>query len=228
MWKEFRGGLPRTLAQPAQLRRVARLSLHYPYVRTWARRSGLRPSTLSRRLHELTVRKREGPVKPVQFGSFRSPVPLGSATDADSVATRYCELFFDGAPYTTDVSDLTNLPGQSQTAVRCYLRRNVAGTIQHLHRILKPSGTLHAILPGVVMASTPRAQDDWRFTPKGASRLFSPLFPGHLEIASRGNPITALAALHRLPASTLDPQDFLTDDPQYPLLITVRATRASP
>jgi len=82
------------------------------------------------------------------------------------------------------------------------------------------------VLPGVVMPfDTSVTEDLWRYTAVGARQLFSNHFAASLETAYVGNVLTAMAALHRLPASSLTEDEFGPADLQHQLLVTVRAVR---
>jgi glycosyltransferase involved in cell wall biosynthesis len=241
MLEQFRLGLPATLVHPVQIRRLARLFVHYPYVRKLVRNSRLRPSNVISAMRGYLDQFSKTPILPVQLGSFRSLAPIGSAEADESVFERYCADFFES--HSPDVQDhvldigspacplshIAELQDDSRSCICCLFTPqtfDMSETIQHLHRVLKPSGVLLAILPGVVMNEHGvGTMGDWRFTTRAAQRLFSPYFT-NLEIESCGNAITSLALLHRLPASILDKREFSVVDPQFQLLITVRAIKA--
>jgi len=242
MFAEFSQGLPRTLIDPAQLLRVARLGCHYPYLRKWLRKSRLHPSRVIHSMRKSVFKPRRKRIEPVQFGSLRSLSPIGSAGTRDSVVTRYHEMFFEAhhperpadvvhiGPDGHSLSFLEKLSDESCSCI-CLIYPpetfDVAPAINHLHRVLKRSGVLLAVLPGIVMNREPALEQDyWRFTIRGAQRLFSQCFGEELEVRSRGNVVTSVAALHRIPAESLTKQDFSVDDPQYPLVITVRARKS--
>jgi hypothetical protein len=238
---DFRSGFPATLADGSQIRRLGRVLWNYPYVRRWLRGSRLHPARLIGRIKASLHRPQKTAVRPMEFGSFRSLVPLGEADGSSSIVGWYCRDFLDrnrqaitddlleiGSPG-SPLSCIAEVASESRCSVLCVLQLqsfDLARTISHFHRILKPSGVLLAVVPGVVMKSNPGCEEDyWRFTARLAQRLFTPCFGDDVEVATCGNAITALAALHRLPASSLDSHEFRLADPQYQLLVTVRATR---
>jgi glycosyltransferase involved in cell wall biosynthesis len=242
MLEQFRFGLPSTLVHPRQIRRLARLFVHYPYVRKALRNSRFHPSKVIRAIRGYLDQPSKTPILPVQFGSFRSLAPIGAAGADDSVFERYCTEFFEAhAPDVPDqlldigspacpLSFIAGLQDESRSCIRCLFTPqtfDLSETIRHLHRVLKQSGVLLAVLPGVgVNEHGAGGLGDWRFTTRAAQRLFSPYFTADLEIKSCGNAITSLAALHRLPASTLAKQEWSVVDPQFQLLVTVRAIKA--
>jgi len=99
-----------------------------------------------------------------------------------------------------------------------------------LHRILKPGGVLLATMAGISQISRydmDRWGDYWRFTSLSARRLFEKVFlPADVTVRSYGNVLTANAFLHGLATEELRQQELDYDDPDYELLITVRAVKA--
>ncbi|MGQ3685780.1 MAG: glycosyltransferase family 2 protein [Candidatus Loosdrechtia sp.] len=97
-----------------------------------------------------------------------------------------------------------------------------------LHRILKPGGVLLATLPGI----SKKGKDEqskrrlWSFTTLSARRLFEEVFPVfHLTVESFGNVLASVALMHGLKATDLKPEELVYNDPQYQILITVRAVK---
>jgi SAM-dependent methyltransferase len=101
--------------------------------------------------------------------------------------------------------------------------------IEVLHRILKSGGVLLATVPGVssVDAGEWGGTWFWSLTPASLDRLLRQRFAaGEVEVAARGNVLTAIAFLHGLAQQELRPADFEVADPQYPVIVTARATKA--
>lgn len=225
-------------ANPERLRSLLTLLRQYPVLHSALRYvpreriSFVRPVRAQLRKVKLFVLRRL-----LRMGSFESNVVLGSATQPESVVARYIEKFLDkhraemdGAFEVGSSHDLvTQLPTASQKCVVCVpgLRTfDCDAAVADLQRVLRPGGTLLAVLPGVVMPFDATATNDfWRFTAEGARRLFGRHFGDDLEVAALGNPVTALAALHRLPASSLEDAEFMPVGSQHQLLITVRAVK---
>ncbi len=141
----------------------------------------------------------------------------------------------EGNPRATLVGDLADgdhLPGETfdcivftQTLQLIYDTRRALAT---LHRMLRPGGVLLATFPGLTRNSCTEWEASWfwGFTAASASRLFSDIFgPGKVAITSHGNVLTAVAFLHGLATSDLTPENLAFRDPEYDLLITVRAER---
>lgn len=98
--------------------------------------------------------------------------------------------------------------------------------IFNLYRILKPGGILLATFPGISQISR-YDMDRWRFTTLSAQKLFEEVFsPVNVTVASYGNVLAANAFLHGLAGEELRPQELDHQDPDYELLITVRAIKS--
>lgn len=142
----------------------------------------------------------------------------------------------EGNPKATIVADLTcadSIPSDTfdciiftQTLQFIY---DVRAAIRHLHRILKPSGVLLATFPGISQISRydmDRWGDYWRFTTLSARRLFEEVFPpGNVTVRAYGNVLAAVAFLHGLSAEELRREELDYHDPDYELIITVRAVK---
>jgi hypothetical protein len=69
--------------------------------------------------------------------------------------------------------------------------------------------------------------DYWRFTTLSAQRLFDDNFPGgSVEVRSWGNVLTAFAVLHGLTIEELTQPEIERHDPDYQVLVTIRAQKA--
>lgn len=103
-----------------------------------------------------------------------------------------------------------------------------AGTVA---RILKPGGVVLATVPGISQISRfdmDREGDWWRFTTRSASRLFADAFPGgHVHVEAYGNVMSAIAFLHGLACEELARNELELRDPDYELLIAIRAVKAT-
>lgn len=106
---------------------------------------------------------------------------------------------------------------------------NLQQAVRTVHRILKPGGTLLASLPGLAQISRydmDRWGDYWRFTDLAARHLFGEVFGlERTEIVTHGNVLAVVAYLHGLAAGELTPQELDHHDPDYPVVVTVRATK---
>jgi hypothetical protein len=141
-------------------------------------------------------------------------------------------------PKATIVADLTcadQVPSETfdcviftQTLQHIY---DVRAALRHLHRILKPGGVLLTTANGICKISHRCSLDPWGeywgFTVDSADRLFREAFPaGNLTVESHGNVLAAIAFLHGLAAEELRREELDYRDPDYEVLITVRAVKA--
>lgn len=98
------------------------------------------------------------------------------------------------------------------------------GAIQTAHRVLRPGGVLLATLPTVSRIWLEET-DFWRFTPASASRLFAEEFGPEVQVSAHGNVLTAIAFLTGMAHEELRRRELETDDPLFPVTITVRAVK---
>jgi SAM-dependent methyltransferase len=98
-----------------------------------------------------------------------------------------------------------------------------------LRRILKPGSVLLATFPGISQISRydmERWGDFWRFTTLSARRMFEEAFDaGNVTVESYGNVLAATAFLHGLAAQELTDEELNHRDPDYEVLIAVRACK---
>jgi GT2 family glycosyltransferase/SAM-dependent methyltransferase len=110
-----------------------------------------------------------------------------------------------------------------------HLVYDVRAALQTIYRVLKPGGVVLATLPGISQRSRDQWADYWcwGFTRLSAGRLFAEFFPAEeIEVESHGNVLAATAFLQGLAANELSPEELEHQDPQYEMLITVRAVKA--
>jgi SAM-dependent methyltransferase len=100
--------------------------------------------------------------------------------------------------------------------------------LEHVQRILRPGGTALCTVPVVNRIGRLEAESEyWRFTPAACKALFEHAFPaGEVEVQGHGNVLTCVAFLMGMAAEELRADELDADDPFYPLLVTVRATKA--
>jgi SAM-dependent methyltransferase len=153
--------------------------------------------------------------------------------------TRADVLDYVAQPNATIVADLTDaasVPDSSFDCVVCTQTLmaiyDVHAATRSLHRILAPGGVALVTLAGISQIAPNRmyggVEDCWRFTRASAQRLFSDVFGAqNVTIESFGNVLTATALLHGLVAEELTQEEFAYNDPDYPLIIGVRAVKAA-
>jgi SAM-dependent methyltransferase len=148
--------------------------------------------------------------------------------------------YVEGNPKATFVADLTraeHIPSDSfdciiftQTLQMIY---DVHAALRHLIRILKPGGVLLATSHGISKICRREGRDPWgeywRFTTQSTQRLFEEVFPApNVTVKAHGNVLAAIASLHGLAAEELRPEELGYVDPDYEVLITVRAVKPIP
>jgi SAM-dependent methyltransferase len=141
----------------------------------------------------------------------------------------------DGVAGTTIVGDLASADHIPSDTFDCviltqtlHLIYEVRAAIQTLFRILKPGGTLLATFPGISQRSCDEWAETWlwSFTTTSARRLFEEVFPAsNVTVAVHGNVLAATAFLYGLAAEELRLEELDYRDPQYQLLITLRAVK---
>ena len=142
----------------------------------------------------------------------------------------------DPLPGVTLIGDLATGEGIPESAFDCVivtqtlqLIYDVQGAARTLHRILRPGGTALVTFPGLSRLTA--AEDGswgsyWALTRHSASRLFGEAFPGgEVEVRSAGNVLTATAFLQGLAAGELTQGELAHHDPDFEVLVMVRATR---
>ncbi len=88
---------------------------------------------------------------------------------------------------------------------------------------------LLASVPGISQLSRydmERWGEYWRFTSLSLRRLCEEVFPvGNVAVAAHGNVLAAAAFLYGLAVEDLEPDALDYEDPDYELLITLRAVK---
>lgn len=100
--------------------------------------------------------------------------------------------------------------------------------VMTLDRILKPGGVLLLTAPGVTSVDRGEWKESWywSFTPAAITRLMTEQFGEQaVTISTYGNVLTATAFLYGLAESDLTPQDYVSQDPQYPVIIAARVRK---
>ncbi|HYE35253.1 methyltransferase domain-containing protein [Methylocaldum sp.] len=143
-----------------------------------------------------------------------------------------------GNPTATFVADLTNAEQIPSDAFDClvltqtlHLVYDLRAALSTIYRILKPGGVVLATVPGI----TQRSCDEWAsywcwaFTSLSARRLFEEFFPADsVEVESHGNVLASIAFLQGMAYQELKSKELDYRDPQYQLLITIRAVKPCP
>ena len=144
-----------------------------------------------------------------------------------------------GNPKATIVADLTAGEGLESESFDCAIVTQVLpfirdpyAAVHTLHRILAPGGTILATVPGISQIDRhemDRWGDYWRFTSLSARTLFESVFPrAHVSIEVHGNVLSAAALLYGVASGELREVELLSRDPDYEVIIAVRAVKSMP
>lgn len=154
----------------------------------------------------------------------------------DRVATRDVLHVTEGNAGATIVADLASADHIPSNAFDCiiltqtlHLIYDTRAALRTLHRILKPGGVLLATFPGISQIDRYEWGESWYwgFTTRSARRLFDEVFPAeNSEIRAHGNVLAAISFLHGLAEEELSREELDYRDPDYELLITVRAMKS--
>lgn len=141
-----------------------------------------------------------------------------------------------GNPQATIIDDLTSaasIPSDTFDCIICtqtlLVIYDIRAVVQTLQRILKPGGVVLVTVPGISQISRydmDRWGDYWRFTTLSLHKLFGEFFSeANVTVTSFGNVLLAVAFLHGLTIEEFTPHELGYHDPDYQLLITVRAVK---
>jgi SAM-dependent methyltransferase len=135
------------------------------------------------------------------------------------------------------IADLTDAPQIESNTYDCVictqtllLIYDVHAAVRTLHRILKPGGTLLATVPGISQICNPEIDlwgDYWRFTTLSTRRLLEEAFdPARVTVEAYGNVLVSAAFLYGLSSADLKRDELDARDPNYELLIAVKAIKS--
>ena len=142
-----------------------------------------------------------------------------------------------GNPKASIVADLTradHLPAALFDCIICtqtiQMIYDVRAALHHLRRLLKPGGVLLATTAGIARIGRREGTDPWgeywHLTSQSARRLFGEIFqPDGVEVRVYGNVLAAVAFLHGLAAEELRPDELDYLDPDYEVIIGIKAER---
>ena len=143
----------------------------------------------------------------------------------------------EGNPEATLVGDLVSGDGLAEQSWDCFIctqtlqfiadtKAAVAGT----RRLLAPGGVLLATVPGISQISTVDDEawgDWWRFNERGTRLLFEAEYGAeNVTVERHGNVQAAAAFLYGMAAEDLETAELEHEDPDYHMVICVRAVRA--
>ena len=146
----------------------------------------------------------------------------------------------EGNPASTIVADLTSADHVPSDTFDCIIFTqslqmiyDMPAALRHLHRILKPGGVLLLTSHGISKIGRRLGRDRWgeywRITTQSAQRLFADTFPGaDVQVGSYGNVLTGCCCLHGIASEELAPEDLDHNDPDFEVIVTVRARKRAP
>jgi SAM-dependent methyltransferase len=135
------------------------------------------------------------------------------------------------ATFVGDLAEGHNFPSQAfdciiltQTIHLIFEMRKAVAT---LHRMLKPGGVLLVTVPGISCiehdANWPPL---WTLSPTALRRLLEAKFgEANVSVSAYGNVLAAVAFLHGLVESELQPSELDSYDPEYPVTVAACAVR---
>jgi hypothetical protein len=140
------------------------------------------------------------------------------------------------APGTTVVGNLEDPATMPQGAYDCAIFTqtlhciyDMKTAVKSMFSCVRPGGVVLVTVPGISQISRydmDRWGDYWRLTSLSARRLFDESFPqSNITVETFGNVLTAAASLHGFAAEEVSPADMAYKDPDYEVLIGVRAMR---
>ncbi|MGQ5702085.1 class I SAM-dependent methyltransferase [Sandaracinobacteroides sp. A072] len=141
-----------------------------------------------------------------------------------------------GLPGGTMVGNLETGEGIPDEAFDCIILTQVLqfiydmpAAVRHSYRALKPGGTMLATFAGISQVSREDMDswgEYWRVTDAAARRLFGDVFGAdNVTAEPHGNVLAACAFLNGLVITDMKPEDLAYHDPDYQVIVTVRAVK---
>jgi hypothetical protein len=141
-----------------------------------------------------------------------------------------------GNPAATVVGNLATGEGLPDEAYDCFVMTqtlqviyDVAAAVRGTRELLAPNGVLLATVPGISQISREDRRDWgdwWRFTSDSTRRVFSDTYgPENVEVEAHGNVLSAACFLYGLAAEELSEEELAHRDPDFELLMTIRAIK---
>jgi len=141
-------------------------------------------------------------------------------------------------PLATIVADLgepDSLPAERFDCIiftqTLHLIPDMHAALANLWRALRPGGVLLVTVPAMGRHDTAPGfhHDRWRVTQTGLDCLLQPLLPAaQWETITFGNVLSCTAFAYGLAAEEVQPDELNDTDPQFPLIVAARVSRAEP
>jgi SAM-dependent methyltransferase len=160
--------------------------------------------------------------------------------------SRYASRFGDGAcsvevldiaadnPNATIVADLASADSVPANSFDCVILTQTLqyifdhrAALVHLHRVLRPAGSILATVPALTRMYSRRPDTDfWRYTVASMRKLFAePFGRRSVSVVSLGNLLSGMAFLAGMAAEELRSEELEHHDPDFPVVIAARATK---
>jgi SAM-dependent methyltransferase len=139
-------------------------------------------------------------------------------------------------PAATFIADLAAADAVPSDTFDCFILTqtlqyvfDLRAAVGEVHRILRPGGTVLCTLPAASrIGRRYLATEHWRFTAASSGRLFREAFgDAGVEVRARGNVLACVAFLMGMAHEELSTRELEADDEFFPLVVTVRATKAA-
>lgn len=140
-------------------------------------------------------------------------------------------------PYATIYSDLRDAKEIKSNSYDCVILTQVLqfiddnqAVVRELYRILRSNGSALITVPCFSRADVASGIDGdyWRYTAAGIRHLFEPVFKRkNIQIKSWGNVLSGTAFWQGIAWEELDERELAYQDLNFPVLITIRATKKS-
>jgi SAM-dependent methyltransferase len=142
----------------------------------------------------------------------------------------------DGCDLTTIVADLASCPQIPDDSFDCIVLTqtlqyvfDMRAAVAELFRITAPGGVVLCTVPGLSQISRydmDRWGDRWRLTSLSAKELFATAFPeDSIKVETFGNALSALCFIEGIPAERLRAEELAENDPDYQILVAIRARK---
>lgn len=144
-----------------------------------------------------------------------------------------------GNPDATIIADLTDADHVPSDQFDCIIFTQslqmiyeMRVALRTLHRILRPGGVLLLTSHGISKIGRRLGRDGWgeywHITAQSAEAMFAETFPGaEVEVGTYGNVLSATCSLHGLCVEEIAKEDLDVCDPDFEVLVTVRAVKAA-
>lgn len=136
------------------------------------------------------------------------------------------------ATIVADLSRAEAVPSDAFDCIICtqtlHFIYEIGAAFRTLRRVLKPGGVLLATFPGIGQTGCAKLDEHycWALSTLATRRLCEEAFPGaEVEIEAHGNVLAAVAFLEGLAVRELSKEELDYHDPDYELLITLRAVK---